>query len=116
MKIKVFLLFYILFISSYICAQNVSTSLVMGRTFKLSSSVLNEDREILVYLPNNYLQTSDKFPVIYILDANAHFLHAAGTISFLSANNTIPQSIIIGIPNINRMKDFTPTVDKNIPA
>jgi len=53
--------------------------------------------------------------VLYVLDGNTHFIHSAGTVSFLSGNLVIPQVIVVGIPNINRPKDFTPTVNEAYP-
>jgi hypothetical protein len=97
-------------------AQDYFTDIVLGKNLKLKSEILNEDRGIFIYLPNNYNQTSTRYPVLYILDGNVHFIHSIGTVSFLSGNLVMPQVIVVGIPNINRPKDFTPTVNEAYPS
>jgi hypothetical protein len=72
--------------------------------------VLNEDRPLWIYTPPGYEQSSDRFPVLYLLDAGDHFHHTTGVTQFLSANNRMPAMIVVGIPNVagSRTRDLTP--------
>ncbi len=84
----------------------------IGETIELKSDILKEDRTINVYLPNGYSNDSLKqYPVIYLLDGSKDedFIHIAGLVQFCSFSwiNIIPESIVIGIGNIDRKKDFT---------
>jgi predicted alpha/beta superfamily hydrolase len=51
--------------------------------------------------------------VLYLLDGNANFYSAAGTVQFMSAglsgNIQIPELIIVGVLNTDRTRDLTPT-------
>lgn len=52
------------------------------------------------------------YPVLYLLDGDAHFPSVAGMIQQLTevnGNTICPEMIIVGIPNTNRTRDLTPT-------
>lgn len=84
----------------------------IGERVLLHSEILNQDRFINIYLPNGYSADSAKtYPVIYLLDGskNEDFIHIAGLVQFGSFSwiNLIPETIVVGIENIDRKKDFT---------
>ena len=84
----------------------------IGEVVEFHSDVLNEDRTINIYLPNGYSPDSAKtYPVIYLLDGSADedFIHIAGLVQFASFPwiQMMPETIIVGISNIDRKKDFT---------
>lgn len=109
------LLFVVLILNSKIFhAQELTEDkdFVIGRTLRFRSEVLNEEREINVYLPLYYAEDSSKtYPVIYLLDGSADedFIHISGLVQFASFSwiNLIPESIVVGISNVNRERDFT---------
>jgi predicted alpha/beta superfamily hydrolase len=71
--------------------------------------VLDENRQILVTLPESYERTTVGYPVLYMLDGSSHILHATATTRFLaSARNRIPEMIVVAVPNTNRNRDLTP--------
>lgn len=90
----------------------------IGEVIEIHSSILNENRILNIYLPASYENNTKKeYPVIYLLDgsANEDFIHVAGLVQFGSFSwiNQVPESIVVGIENVNRKRDFTyPT--KNI--
>lgn len=84
----------------------------IGETITFHSSVLQEDRILNVYLPRGYQSEANKnYPVIYLLDGSADedFIHVAGLVQFGSFSwiNQIPESIVVGIANIDRKRDLT---------
>jgi predicted alpha/beta superfamily hydrolase len=84
----------------------------IGEKVTIQSKVLNEERNLLVYLPDGYnLITTSEYPVIYLLDGGYHFLHASGIVQFLSGQGIMPPAIVVGIVNVDRGRDFTPTPD-----
>ena len=78
-------------------------------TLRLKSDVLGEERVILVRTPQGYENGSQRYPVIYLTDGDAHILHTASSIEFLSRNGRMSELIVVGIPNTDRMRDLSPT-------
>ena len=91
---------------------SVSASEYSGKTeqITLSSKVLGEERELIVYLPADYDSTDSKFAVLYVTDGQIQGQHTAGSVDFLSKFDQIPSLIVVGIVNpqgISRTKDLT---------
>lgn len=85
---------------------------VLGVIDSVQSAELNETRTLNIYLPEGYSPDSAKtYPVIYLLDGSADedFIHIAGLVQFCNFPwvNVLPQSILVGISNIDRKRDFT---------
>jgi len=79
---------------------------------KLDSKIMGEVRTIIVSLPNGYEnEGNQRYPVQYILDGRANIEHTRATSNFLSEFSEMPQTIIVGITNENRVRDMTPSVD-----
>ena len=51
-----------------VSAQEVVEDVVLGKLIKFESEVLDEERQIMVYLPTGYDQTQTTYPVLYLLD------------------------------------------------
>ena len=75
----------------------------------LKSSVLGEERTILVRTPAGYDGNSLKYPVLYMTDGDAHIGHTASTIEFLARNGRMSEMIVVGIVNTDRTRDLTPS-------
>jgi len=77
----------------------------------IHSAILNQDRVIYVSTPDGYENGKNKFPVLVILDADdqPQFRLAVANVGFLASRGTIPQMIVVGIPNgKDRTHDLTP--------
>jgi predicted alpha/beta superfamily hydrolase len=85
-------------------------SLTYGSVAGLHSKILNEERRINVFLPPGYEGSADRYPVLYLLDGSAHedYFHVTGLIDFLATYEVMPRTIVIGISNVDRKRDFTP--------
>lgn len=103
-----FILFLGLFNLNRLSAQPNGEGFVVGKTYRLESKVLNEERHIFVYLPDGYHQSKAKYPVVYLVDGSAHFHYTSGMVRALASINKMPQMIIIGILNKDRYSDFVP--------
>lgn len=92
----------------------------IGRKEKVHSKILGEDREILVYVPPYELKSGKKFPVLYLLDGDAHFHSVSGLIQILGTgvNGTfaVPEMIVVAIPNTDRTRDLTPSHSESMPG
>lgn len=89
----------------------------IGRIDSIYSANLKEQRPYLVYTPPSYADTTvtpQRYPVLYLLDGDAHFHSVTGLIQILGTgvNGTyvVPEMIVVAIPNTkDRMRDMTPT-------
>lgn len=72
------------------------------------STILKENRDLRILLPNEFKDTYFSYPVIYLLDAESNFATGVEVLSFLMDNHFIPPHVIVGIPNTDRFRDMTP--------
>ena len=77
--------------------------------FTLKSSILGEDRVILVRTPQGYETNKQSYPVLYLTDGDAHIAHTSSTAEFLARNGRMSDLIVVGITNTDRTRDLTPT-------
>jgi predicted alpha/beta superfamily hydrolase len=97
------------------CAQE-NTDIAIGQRLLIDSQVLGEDRPYWVYVPESYNDETYsliKYPVLYLLDGDAHFHSVTGVVQFMSSgingNTQIPEMIVVAIPNTDRWRDLSPT-------
>ncbi len=109
-------LFICLLVITYSGAFSQSgTKVVIGTIDSLHSKILGEQRKIWVYVPNSEpggIYSKQRYPVVYLLDGDAHFYSVVGMIQQLSqvnGNTICPEMIVVGIPNTDRTRDLTPT-------
>lgn len=84
----------------------------IGKSIKIESTILQEARALNIYLPLDYSTDSlSSYPVVYLLDGSKDedFIHVAGIVQFGSFPwiNMLPNSIVVGIGNVDRKRDFT---------
>ena len=95
-------------------AQN-NNKIVIGKIDSVYSNILMEQRKVWIYTPDMTLGNHDpnqRYPVLYLLDGDAHFYAVAGLVQQLSqanGNTVLPEMIIVGITNTDRTRDLTPT-------
>src|SRR5258708_7146418 len=95
-----------------------STTISLGTIDSLFSKTLNEQRKVWVYVPEGAAKSpGTKYPVVYLLDGDAHFYSVVGLIhqlSTINGNTLCPEMIVVGIPNTDRIRDLTPTHVKKV--
>ncbi len=99
-------------LSLQLLAQQKTKPLTIGESITIDSKILEEERVLNIYLPHGYSPDSTKtYPVIYLLDGSMDedFIHVAGVVQFGSFSwiNMLPPSIVVGIANVDRKRDFT---------
>jgi len=98
------------FLVGLIAAAVSTASALAQQDFSIQSEILQETREIVVHLPENYDPGSKEgYPVLYMLDAD----HEADEIAARTAgeyhkSKMTPEVIVIAIKNIRRGIDFLP--------
>lgn len=100
------------FLQHKVIAQDSITSITIGHAIQFNSIILNEERTIFIYLPDGYKMNQESYPVLYLFDAEINFKPVCGVVDILSRWKIIPETIVIGLPNIDRMRDLTPTRDR----
>ena len=91
-------------------------SIMLGEKIKILSDALNEERVISVYLPESYNNGDEKYPVLYLLDGETHFVHACGAVDYMASMGVVPEMIVVAIHNIDRNKDLSPVHVDRIPT
>jgi predicted alpha/beta superfamily hydrolase len=112
-------IFILAFFPAILSAQKTASTsaentkpFVLGVIEEIQSAQLQEKRILNIYLPEGYNKNDTvKYPVIYLLDGSADedFIHVVGLVQFNSFPwiNRVPQSIVVGIANVDRKRDFT---------
>lgn len=68
-----------------------------GYQYKIQSKILSEERQLLIYVPEEYQKSVDNFPVVYILEGNIHYKHATISVEKIQQSGWMPASIIVAI-------------------
>lgn len=91
-------------------AQVLDSSKMPGTEIKtFYSKILGEKRKIFVQTPSR-MSKYDVYPVIYVLDGEAQTTLVNGQVQYLSESyKIIPNVIVVGIANTDRIRDLTPT-------
>lgn len=91
-------------------AQDRGKNFIIGEYLKLNSQILNEERTMIVHVPDGYEQGQASYPVLYLLDGdwNDLFITVVGTSGYLNELGIIPKIIVVGIGNTDRSRDMLP--------
>ena len=88
----------------------------IGEKIKIDSKILGEEREVWVYKPGGFYGMDEvdvTYPVAYVMDGESQFIPTVGILDQMSspgsANDKVPQMMVVGIVNTNRNRDLTPT-------
>jgi len=88
-----------------------------GISFTLHSKALDEDRTIMIGLPDGYEKSTKKYPVFYLLDGQWGFDFTKQMIDWVSRTRYgfMPEMILVSLytGGDNRTRDLTPTKDRN---
>lgn len=79
--------------------QESKDKIVIGERFSISSTILDEDRDILISLPLNYKRNIHSYPIIIVMDAEYLFEITSSIVKIKASRNEMPESIVVGIPN-----------------
>jgi uncharacterized protein len=101
-------LVFVIIIAASAMAQD---DLILGKKITMKSEVLGEDRMLFISTPANYDGGTERYPVLYVLDGENNFQFSAVVANYLANVNIASPLIVVGIPNTDRNRDFTPTVD-----
>jgi pimeloyl-ACP methyl ester carboxylesterase len=83
---------------------------IATQVIELPSAILGETRRIHIALPASYPVSSPtrRYPVVVVVDGEVLTAQVATVGANLTRFGQIPESIIVGIENTNRLRDLTP--------
>jgi len=106
MNIKHIVIIVALFMSHTSHSQISSNNYTIGTSLLIQSEIMEDEREVQIYLPESYAESDRKYPVLYVLDGQRYFLHAVSLQKAFTEFKETPEFIIIGIsknkPDRNR--------------
>lgn len=118
---KTFRNFLLLFViigwnmSGVLFAQDVSFKI--GIREAIRSEILQENRPLLIHLPDSYQTSASSYPVLYLLDGSERGLfNAISDLRRLQSRNLAPEMIIVAIENTDRNRDMMPVVANGYPG
>jgi predicted alpha/beta superfamily hydrolase len=93
-------------------AQEDFDNITFGKYRYVHSEIMGEDRQLYVYLPDDYKSSNESYPVVFQL--YSHFMHnyylpAIRTADLMGSNGQAPKMIVVGIKNQEfRYRDLLP--------
>ena len=93
--------------------------MAIGEYKTINSAILSENRRLIISLPDEYQDTTRKYPVLYLIDGEKKFVftEAVGAKSYLRFNPEFKDMIIVGIDTEhNRNRDLIPAVVADRPG
>lgn len=84
-----------------LCVAQGNDSISIGINHTIKSSILNEDRKIQIYIPDDYSDSKEAYPVLYILDGQWYFVSGVAIQAAIKTPRAIPKMIVVGITTSN---------------
>lgn len=102
-------------------AQTVSetTPIVIGQSFVIDSAIMDQGREINVWLPPGYGEGDQTYPVLYLLDGGQaqDFHHISGLAQLGAMSGMTQAMIVVGVTSMDRQNELAgPTTDPEMVA
>nr|WP_313417034.1 alpha/beta hydrolase-fold protein [Brevundimonas diminuta] len=95
----------------------VETPVVIGQSYALPSAIMNQTREINVWLPPGYAKGNQTYPVLYVLDGgqDQDFHHISGIAQLGTIVGTTRDVIVVGVASVDRRNELAlPTEDAEL--
>lgn len=109
MKLTLKILIIVLF-TGLMHAQLADKNITLATRAVVTSDIMGEKRPIIIYTPVGYENSTNTYPLLYVLDGSVGTVHYSSAVtSYLSSVRRCPEMIVVAIPNVNRNRDLTPT-------
>lgn len=107
-NITTMLIAFLMFLQHTAIGQK-STPYSIGKTFKIDSKILKEERSYILELPSSYETSKQNYPILVLLDGEMSYHSHSGILNHMTQGGQIPEMIIVAITNVDRNRDYTPT-------
>ncbi|WP_223191917.1 alpha/beta hydrolase [Pseudoalteromonas piscicida] len=84
-------------------------AITIGTKITFASKILNENREVMIYTPNDY-DPKKQYQVLYLLDAEFFFTQTVGIVESLVSTGKVPATIVVGLKTTVRTRDYLPPI------
>ena len=94
-------------------SQSVDKNMVIGEYKTMYSEILSENRQLIISLPEEYNDSKQTYPVLYLIDGEKKFVfaEAVGAKDYLRFNPDFKEMIIVGInTEHHRNRDLIPAI------
>jgi predicted alpha/beta superfamily hydrolase len=92
------------------CATHaIADTVACGERLTLHSKILGKERTAFISVPASYTQGTQRYPVLYLTDAQWQFDQSRTSAAFLARNGLIPEIIVVGVTNSDRTRDLYAT-------
>lgn len=95
---------FIFLFTSNTYSQTKGTEVSIGTKYSINSSVLNQEREVYIYLPDSYDSSDEQYATLYILDGQWYFANGVAIQKALRTPDHLPEMIVVGIKNKNPLR------------
>lgn len=92
------------FLSAMSLAQTGDSEISIGVHHTIKSSILDQDRTIQIYVPDDYNDSKKSYPVLYVLDGQWYFSSGVAIQKALRTPGAIPEMIVVGVKNSNPLR------------
>ena len=92
------------FLSVNSFTQQEDSDIVIGISHTIKSTILNQDRTIQIYVPDDYDTSEKLYPVLYILDGQYYFLNGITIQKSTRSSDYFPDMIVVGIQTANPLR------------
>lgn len=99
---------FLMFLQYNTFGQSV-TPYSIGKTYKIQSKILKEERSYILELPSSYETSKKNYPLLVLLDGEVSYHSHSGILNHMTQGGQIPEMIIVAITNVDRNRDYTPT-------
>jgi len=116
LKMKLYIACLLLLVSQF----SFASDLILANQVKLQSQYLNQERTLLIKLPDTYHDGDSAYPVLYVLHAQWDMLSTLSTLDLLE--DSIPNFIVVGVegkgielrPNDGKETNFANYISKEV--
>ena len=99
---------FVFLVPDPVAASEERDEIVVGFRETITSSILDEMRTLEIYLPDNFADSNEKYPVLIVLDGGWYFRYVISIVDMMSPNY-MPRMIVVGLPNTDRRRDLDPS-------
>jgi tetratricopeptide (TPR) repeat protein len=78
-------------------SQEKTGDVTIGTTYSFTPKNFEGQVDVCVHLPPGYEKSSDKYPVLYLLDVERDFVFGSAVADFLAANDRTPALVVISV-------------------
>ncbi len=93
------------------CPQQDGDEIVLGTFRIIPSKILNEERTLLIHLPEDYAHNSTSYPVLFLLygdHVTTYFGETVSILDRLGQTGRIPEMLLVAVTNTDRYRDLLP--------